>query len=109
VGGLSLVNAAGSIVPVAGNYSYNWTIHAGCSGVTMDQVEGDLTYNGVPILVTTNRMGQAVNSASGSSNLSVSGTGLVSCDGIKALALVTNLTFSGGATTVFGVLKLQAI
>jgi hypothetical protein len=109
VGSLSLTNTAGTIVPVAGNYSYSWTIHAGCSGVTMDQIEGDLTYNGTPILVTTNRMGQAVNSASGSSNMSVSGTGLVSCDGTKALALVTNLTFSGGATTIFAVLKLQAI
>jgi hypothetical protein len=109
VGALSLVNGAGDIVPVAGNYRYDWTCHVGCSGVTLDQIKCDFQLNGSSVLAASDPPTIGVNSASGSSSLDISGFGIVTCGGSDVLNLIMTPTYSAGNCTAWAELLLTAI
>lgn len=112
VNGLAAVNTAGSIVLPAGNYIADFSVSAANSSNDSDGLLVDFQQNGVSLYQTTlGRPQVLVPTAAGNTNQTVAGSVFFSSTGAStsAITLVAITTYSGGAETVSGSLRIIAI
>jgi len=112
VNGLSAVNTGGSVVLPAGNYIADFSACSFNSGGTGDGIIVDFQQNSVTLYTAAlARPQQSTLVADGSNNMSASGSVFFSSTGAatSAIRLMITTTYSAGAETMAGSLRLVAV
>jgi len=105
VNGINVVNTAGSIVPPAGNYLWNFNCYYHCTGSSLTLVQASVNKN----VSQQGPTAEIQSSAMLANYLSLHLDGYISCNGTDAITTSILADFSAGTTTATSVFTLVAI